>query len=297
MDILTKVKHLAGIIPIANNESFFDMPWHDCLMPITDDYLAIEKAVFDCALAGCDTIWIVGHMNTQPLIRKRLGEMTIDPLTVYSNKELKFKRHDTDETKKEIQIYYIPIHPKDRDRRDSIAYSVLYGADIAYKTCLNISKWATPDMFFCSFPYGIVAEEDIYEMRKFSNMKRNILMVNKGKTVKDGLMLPFTFLVNDFKRCKNHLNDYAVSVWENADNQSAELPTMHYSIKDVFNSLDSSKAQLIESTFYHEITSWDKYKQFLRSQDSDTIHMRGDLRSPEKRTALNFEGKKEEEND
>jgi hypothetical protein len=37
------------------------------------------------------------------------------------------------EQRKEIPIYYIPIHPKDRDRRDSYGWSVLYGAYSAWR--------------------------------------------------------------------------------------------------------------------------------------------------------------------
>lgn len=151
MEKETLVKHLAGVVPIASPESFFNMPWHDCLMPLNNNYLAIEKAVFDCALAGCDTIWIVGHLGTQPLVRKRLGEMIYDPLKMYSGKELFFKRHDADLKNIEIQIYYVPIHPKDKNKKDSLAYSVLYGADTAIKVCSNISIWAEPKCFFVHF--------------------------------------------------------------------------------------------------------------------------------------------------
>jgi hypothetical protein len=294
METLTVSKHLAGIVPIANNESFFNMPWHDSLMPIGHNYLAIEKAIFDCALAGCDTIWVIGHMNMQPLIRKRVGEMIFDPLKSYSNKEMVYKRHDIEAKRKEIQIYYVPIHPKDRDRRDSLAYSVIYAASIAYKTCFDISKWASPDVFFCSFPYGIVSEESMYEFRKHANKKKSTLMVYEGKTVKDNLMLPFTFTYKDFMRCKNHLNEYAVSVWENAKNDDSDLPTIHYSIKDVFNCLDASESSLVQCSWFHQINNWNGYKNFLNSQHSEQIKMRTDLWCPETRSALDFEDKKDD---
>jgi hypothetical protein len=270
-------KHLAGIIPISSNESFFNMPWHDCLMPLSDSYLAIEKAVFDCALAGCDTIWIVGHMNMQPLIRKRLGEMIYDPLKLYSGKEMKFKRHDAESTKVEIQIYYVPIHPKDRDRRDSLGYSILYGAETAIKTCQDISVWAAPSMFFCSFPYGIVSEESMYEFRKHANKKINTLMLHNGKTIKDGLMLPFTFTKQDLKRCKNHLKDYAISIWDLNNREMETSPALHFSLQDVFSAIDTSNTNFIESTWFHEIHTWESYKNFLNSEENAKIKKRQDL--------------------
>ena len=51
--------HLAGIIPVAGQPLEFNMPWHDSLMPIAPDYLALERSVVECAYAGCETIWIV----------------------------------------------------------------------------------------------------------------------------------------------------------------------------------------------------------------------------------------------
>jgi hypothetical protein len=277
MDGEVRVKHLAGIIPIASNESFFNMPWHDSLMPLSHDYLAIEKSVFDCALAGCDTIWIVGHMNMQPLIRKRLGEMIYDPLKLYSGKEMNFKRHDAESKRIEIQIYYVPIHPKDRERRDSLGYSVLYGAETALKVCENISAWTIPRMFFCSFPYGIVSEESMYEFRKHANKTVNTIMSFEGKTVKDGLMLPFTFSLQDYRRCKSHIRDYAISIWDKNDRSTEHSPALHFSIKDVFAAVDTSQSTLLDSTWFHQINSWESYKKFLSSDESVKIRKREDL--------------------
>ena len=60
------VQHLAGIVPIGGQPLDFKMPWHDSMMPIAQNYLAVERAVFQCVLAGCETVWIVGHLGTQP---------------------------------------------------------------------------------------------------------------------------------------------------------------------------------------------------------------------------------------
>ena len=52
------VFHLAGIIPVAGQPLDFDLPWHDSCAPIAPDYLAVERAIVECAYAGCETIWI-----------------------------------------------------------------------------------------------------------------------------------------------------------------------------------------------------------------------------------------------
>ena len=76
------IQHLAGIVPVGGKSLDFQMPWHDSLMPIAPDYLAVERAVYECALAGCETIWVVGHKGTTPLLRKRLQDFILDPTLV-----------------------------------------------------------------------------------------------------------------------------------------------------------------------------------------------------------------------
>ena len=71
-------KHLAGIIPVSGIKSDFGMPWHASLMPIGPNYLAVERAVAECAYAGCDTIWIVCADDVTPLIRYQVGEKIQD---------------------------------------------------------------------------------------------------------------------------------------------------------------------------------------------------------------------------
>ena len=73
------MKHLAGIIPVSGVKSDFNMPWHESLMPIAPGYLAVERAVVECAYAGCDTIWIVCGDDVEPLIRYQVGEVVQDP--------------------------------------------------------------------------------------------------------------------------------------------------------------------------------------------------------------------------
>ena len=74
--------HLAGIIPIAGQPLDFEFPWHDCMTPIAANFLAIERAVLECATAGCETIWIVCPSDMQPLLKYRLGEMVQDPVWI-----------------------------------------------------------------------------------------------------------------------------------------------------------------------------------------------------------------------
>ena len=54
-----KTFHLAGIVPVAGKESDFGFEWSGCMMPIASNYTAVERAVVECAWAGCETIWII----------------------------------------------------------------------------------------------------------------------------------------------------------------------------------------------------------------------------------------------
>ena len=48
--------HLAGLIPLAGQPLDFNMPWHDSLMPVGPNYLAVERRIVECENAGCETI-------------------------------------------------------------------------------------------------------------------------------------------------------------------------------------------------------------------------------------------------
>ena len=121
----TKI-HLAGIVPVANLKTDFGLDVPPFLLPVDTAFTAIQKAVFECALAGCNTIWIVANDDLAPIVRAIVGDWVYDP--VYYSSYSKF----SSEERKEIPIYYIPIHPKDCDRRDSYGWSVLYGAYSAW---------------------------------------------------------------------------------------------------------------------------------------------------------------------
>ena len=142
--------HLAGIVPVAGQDLEFNMPWHDCMMPIAPDYLAIEKSIVACAYAGCETIWVVCNQDTQPLVRHRLGDYILDPVWAFR----KFEKRAND-FQKLIPIFYVPIHPNDRDKRDCLSWSVLYGAHMSSKISKSMSKWLAPNMYFVDFPYGM----------------------------------------------------------------------------------------------------------------------------------------------
>ena len=162
MDNPPKGKHLAGIVPITGREDKLDLPWVDCLQPLVHGVLPIERAIHECALAGCDSIWVVCNDNFEPLIKKRVGDYILNP-EIYSRWH--FLRNKADH-KKYIPVFYTPILQKDRLRRDSLGWSILQGSLSAYTVSNSISSWARPSKYFVSFPYGIYNPTIIGENRK-----------------------------------------------------------------------------------------------------------------------------------
>ena len=110
--------HLAGIVPVAGQPLDFNFDWSDCLMPLAPNYTAVERSVIECAYAGCETIWIVCNKDIQPLVKYRIGDYAEDPAYV----SRKFAVNPRDH-KKEVPIFYVPVHPNDRFRRDCLGSS------------------------------------------------------------------------------------------------------------------------------------------------------------------------------
>ena len=245
--------HLAGVIPVAGQPLDFDMPWHDCMMPIGQNYLAIERSVVECAYAGCETIWVVCHDDMQPLIKHRLGEYVQDPVWVHRPFAKSMSNY-----KKPIPIYYVPIHPRDRNKRDCLSWSVLYGARTAYSISRGISKWLAPRRYYVSFPYGVYDPWIPREHRKVISSEKQVFLSFEGKTVIDGEYLGFTFDADDYARLVSEVRQKSTGLFRDSEKRE-RLPVderfsyRNFSIKDVFESLNLSAAEEIQISSYYGI--------------------------------------------
>ena len=77
-------KNLAGIIPISGRESGLNFLWPDCMQPLQEDLLAIERSVFECAMMSCDSIWVICNDLTAPIIKKKDRRLCSEPLNIRS---------------------------------------------------------------------------------------------------------------------------------------------------------------------------------------------------------------------
>jgi hypothetical protein len=258
--------NLVGIVPTAGQKLDFSFPWHDSLQPIGRDYLAVEKAVLNCAIAGCRTIWIACPKDMQPLIRYRLGDYIIDPYEL--NITTAFARYPA---YKEIPIYYVPIHPKDVDRRDSLSWSIITGAYAAYRAGKKISKWVTPDRYFVSFPYGMFPDRDLQDCRPLARSHDPFYVSYQGETFKDGLYLPFTFTPEDFLVARKKVR---TNETRSVDAQRNKVPlenrwTGTAFLHDfVFQEVNDTNANTVAASWYYDIGSWKGLKKWLGSDYS-----------------------------
>lgn len=277
------VHHMAGIIPVAGQPLDFNFPWHDSLMPIGQDYLAVERSVYECAAVGCKTIWIVCHKEMQPLIRHRVGEWVWDPSSTFHAMSKTKVRFPTD-YKKRIPIYYVPIHPKDRDKRDCLSWSVIYGVMRAYNVSKTISQWTVPDRYYVSFPYGVYSVNVLKDKRWAFKEKKNVFIKYGDETIKDGQYLGFTLMKEDFSRYRKVIREGTNyrkpgADWDEKENKmiGENLPpeerwsARHFTLDKVFGSAILEEAKTIEVPWYHKIDNWDSYCEYLASEERKRV--------------------------
>ena len=271
--------HLAGIVPVAGQPLDFNFPWHDCMTPIAPNYLAIERAILECATAGCETIWIVCPSDMQPLLKHRLGEMVQDPVWIS-------RKHDVfpSESRKEVPIYYVEFHPRDEGKRDSLPWSILYGAKVAKKICNGLSQWVVPNKYYVAFPYAVYPSQHLRKYRKeISNHGNFFLLTDKGDSVLDGYYIGFAFeakelgkLIKYFWDKQTGKYDPSQPVEERKDGKffTKVLPLEQrysgrfFKVKDIFNQLDTESPTLkVEMEWYYDISSWENLCIYLASEE------------------------------
>ncbi len=265
--------HVAGIVPIANIDTDHDNAHPAVLTPIANGYSALQKSIYECALAGCRTIWVIANDDMIPLIRKTVGEWVYDPV-YYKRDFTKFYS----EQRKEVPIYYVPIHPKDRARRDSYGWSVLHGIHSAWRTSHKLSRWIEPQKYYISFPMGLFDFEKVRKHRKHIRHKeKNFFFSFQGKTIKDNLPLSFTMTGEDFKICRRHINQKTTREYlpPSPDQRypTEKLPlaerwsARRFPMSTVFHPISTATkiAQIIDADWFYDASEWEQYKRFIAS--------------------------------
>jgi hypothetical protein len=252
-------------------------------MPIAPDFTLLEAAVAECAWAGCDTIWIICNDDVAPAIKKKIGDFVGDP--VWSHR--KFDRYP-DESKRQIPIYYVPVHPKDRDKRDCLSWSVLYGALTAFKISDELSRWVIPNKYYVSFPYGYFPAWQLREHRKTISSSKNVFISSDGKCIKDNYYTSFTFGKDEFIEFRKVVRTGTGRWRPGVDYKEYDaLPieerwsARFFEVEKVFEPFDTTEAHNIGVTSFYNIGCWQEYKRFM-SENLDN-----EIKRPSKTILLN----------
>ncbi len=265
--------HIAGVVPVNGQPLDFGFPWHDCLQPIAKNFLAVERAVLECAYAGCNTIWIICPPNMQPLIRYRLGDFIEDP-KVYNE-----KMHDTWSKNKQRPIYYVPGSPKDQNERDSLVWNIIYGCKKIQNISQNIAKWLVPIKYYISFPYGVHPPSFIADYRSELEKNKRTLLTLNNKSIKNGDFISACIDQKDIKYLYNTFRSKSVNEWVACNNPNnkmglARLPLEQrytgrfLTLKDIFENIDLTDSQdsvNLEVPWHYNINTWEGLCLFLGS--------------------------------
>lgn len=262
--------HLAGIIPVAQLKTDYESPTPEVLTLLAPDYTAIQNAVMACAMAGCKTIWIVANNDLAPIVKKAVGEWVYDPV-YYQRQFTKFYSN----VRKEVPIYYTPIHPKDLDRRNSYGWSILHGIYSSWFVSYKISRWILPKKYFIAFPMSVYDFYSLREMRpQIQDMNKNFLLSYKDKTILDSAPLSFTMTGDDYLRCKRHVNK--ITTREFLRPSPGQLPSekrplnerwsaRFFELSTVFEKLNVKNNTTHELEWFHDIRNWGEYCDYISS--------------------------------
>ena len=261
--------HLAGIVPCGGQPLDFGMEWPDFMMPIAPNYTMIEAAIMECAWAGCETIWVCLYEDTAPLVRHRIGDFIQDPVWAWRGMD-----PQPTANQKRIPIFYVPVHPKNRFRRDCLSWSVIEGALSAFKVSATVSKWIYPNKYWVSFPYGYFNPQVLREHRPKISSPKNFYITHKEQTVEQGIHASFSFGKDEFVRFRREIRKGTGKFSGDVDPDGiprTKLPLEErysarwYGLSDVFKDLDNDKNNSLEVEEFYDLSSWQKYRNYLLS--------------------------------
>jgi len=265
---MSSKKHIAGIVPVSGIKSNFDMPWHESLMPLAPNYLAVERSILECAYAGCNTIWVVCSDDITPLIRYQVGEIIQDP--VYNYRPYERNRQDI---KRPIRIYYIPINIRDINKRDNLAWSAIHGAQVASKIMKSTSSHLAPDKFWISWPYGFYSPSSPRDLRR-DVAEKDVMLSHDSKTIKDNLYLGLTLTPSQVQQLYEESRTRSTGLWKNPTERKQKYSTQdrfsyrNFNLKEVFETLDCSNYISKEVGDYYSLDNWQDYCHFLCNNTS-----------------------------
>jgi len=224
----------------------------------------------EAAFAGCDTIWIICNDDLAPIVRYRVGDYIQDPIHFYNNFGAR-----PNERRKRIPIFWVPVHAKDRFKRDCLSWSVITGALSCLKIASQLSNWLIPEKYYVSFPYGIIDPRQLQKVRGNIRNKSNFYVTSKGKSVQDNNYSSFTFGKEEFiiyrKNVRQGTGKYTSEVKDERGLPRSKLPieerwsARYFDLQDVFRGVDINDGFQFEVDEFHNLDNWESYREYMNS--------------------------------
>ena len=255
-----KGRNLVGIVPLTGWTDSFDLPWPDYLHPLREGFLAVERSIYECAYAGCDSIWIVCGDDVSPIVKQRIGDYVMSPRYFEEKEFVKTKNYH----EKWVPIFYTPMTQKDRDRRDSLGWSALHGALMAFQIADKMSQWTLPTKYYVSFPYGIYHTGFIRNHRDAIRGPKSFFLSHEGKTVRENLYLGFTFFPKDWPKFKHHIKQQCTG-GDRSIPVEKRWSSRYLSLDKIFNLDILPVDKKVEVSQYYSLGSWDSLQQYYAS--------------------------------
>ena len=265
-------RHLVGVIPIVTEPMDYNMDWHDCLMPIAPNYYAIERAVLECAYAGCKTIWIVANDDVTPLVRHRLGDFVQDP--IWLGRKCKFPSNK----RTLIPIFYVPSPSKHRNKQYCISWTIIRGATVAKEIGESVSKWVRPTVFYVAFPYSVYPPDILRPHRLTINKPKNFFLTHKGDSVATGSFLGFTFNLKQLEEIREEFQkvENSLLLGQELENEKTYFRDK-FSLDNIFGCVIIYRQGKLEVPWFYQIDSWDSYCKYLASKEKNEMRHPGRL--------------------
>jgi|TARA_R110000824_G_scaffold57604_1_gene156567 hypothetical protein len=200
-----------------------------------------------------------------PLVRHIVGDWVADPVWQH-------RPHSPSPftESREIPIFYVPLHPDDIDRRDSMAWGILYGALCADRVARQLSKWVVPSRYFVSFPYSVYNFMELRKERKQLSSRTPFCISYRGKTFLDGEHLAFTFDGAQLKALVKNFKQQNTNMFKGTTKlpRDERYSGRFYSLSETFKIIEIEDFLKKEAEFYYKIEDWKGYCNYISSEES-----------------------------
>ena len=183
-------------------------------------------------------------------------------------------------SRKPIPIFYVPIHPKHRDKIDCFGWSVIYGALSIFKIAVKMSKWLVPGRYYVSFPYSVYDPKVVRPYRKEISSPKGFCLSSDGKTIRDGAKLGFTFDKNDFINYRRVIRKQGTGLYKTPEvgayPRERHPPGMRHTarffpLEKVFADTDVENSRVVELPWSYSLDNWDEYVKYMSSEHQKEI--------------------------